>query len=227
MRRLQLIGGTAGVVFAVAVAAELFLFLVVVPALGASTSDLNDTAKYSKLLAKGQVPFVLEGALFALASAFPFALVRALAERSRAASPELSAISAPFGYAGFSLFLVTFTVRVYLALDTQHAVQAIPSLAILGNALGAAGGVLIGAWVFVVSLSALTSAAVPRPLAYFGFLVALALVTGAVVPAPVFIPLLLLWSLWVGVVLLRGPEGSQAGSKLRSSAPASAQSRGA
>lgn len=226
MRRLQQIGGTSGIVFAAALAAELVLFLLVVPALGSSTSDLNDTAKYAKLLAKGQVPFVFEGSLFAVASAFTFALVRALADRNRAASPELSAISAPFGYAGFSFLMVTFTVRVYLALDTQHAVQAIPSLAILGNALGAAGGVLLGAWVFLVSLSALSSAAVRQPLAYFGFLVALALVAGPIISAPVFIPLLLVWSLWIGLVLLRDPEGSPAGSHLRSSSAASAQSRG-
>jgi len=227
MRRLQQIGGTAGIVFALAVTAELALFLLVVPALGATPSDVSDPAKYSKLLTKGQASFVVEGSLFALASAFAFALVRALAERSQTASPELSAIGASFGYAGFSFLMLTFTVRVYLALDTQHALQAIPSLAILGNALGASGGVLLGVWVFLVSLSAVRSVVVPRPLGYFGFLVALALFTGGFDPAPVFIPLLLLWSLWVGLVLLREPEGSPPGSQPRASASPSAQSRGA
>lgn len=50
---------------------------------------------------------------------------------------------------------MTFEVRVSLALDTQHAEQAIPGLTILGSALGAGGGVLLGAWVFTVSLSAM------------------------------------------------------------------------
>ncbi len=208
MRRLQQIGGTAGIVLSVAVTAELVLFLIVVPALGANPSDVSDPGKYAKLLAKGQAAFVVEGSLFAIATAFAFALVRALAERARAASPVLSAISAPFGYAGLSFLMLTFTLRVHLALDTQHSGQAIPSLTILGSALGDAGGVLLGTWVLLVSLSALGSGALPRPLAYFGFLVALALATGAVVPAPVFIPLLLVWSLWIGVVLLRQPEGS-------------------
>lgn len=121
--------------------------------------------------------------------------------------------------------MLTFTLRVHLALDPQHAAQAIPSLTILGNALGDAGGVLLGAWVFLVSLSALGSRALPRPLAYFGFLVALALVTGGVIPAPVFIPLLLVWSLWVGVVLLRQPEGSLAAMDVRTPVTA-AHSRG-
>ena len=227
MRRLQQIGGAAGVVFAVAVAAELGLFLLIIPALGASLSDLNDPAKYAKLLAHGQAFFVIEGSFFALASAFAFALVRALGERSRTDSPELSASGAIFGYAGFTLLMLTFTIRVSLALDSQHAEQAIPSLTILGAALGAAGGVLLGVWVAFQSWSALRSQVLPRPLGYFGFLVAIALLVGGLTPAPVFIPLLLLWSLWVGLVLLREPEGARAGAAQQPPAPAHAPTRGA
>jgi hypothetical protein len=43
-------------------------------------------------------------------------------------------------------------------------------------------------------------------LTYFGFLVGIALVVSGVLPVPVFIPLFFIWSLWVGIAILRQPE---------------------
>ena len=206
MRRLQQIGGVAAIIFAIAVAAELALFLIAVPALGSNLNDLNDPDKYAKLLARGQAIFVAEGVLFALASAFCFALVRALQERAGRDSGGLGDTGASFGYAGYTLLLTAFSLRVFLALDTQHAVQAISGLNILNTALGAAGGLLIGIWMLLTAISAVRSATLPRPLTYFTFLSGLALVTSGVLPVPVFIPVFLIWSLWVGAVLLRQPE---------------------
>jgi hypothetical protein len=206
MRRLQTAGGAAAILFAVAVAAEMALFLIAIPALGGSLNDLNDPAKYAKLLARGQALFVAEGILFALACASCFALVRALRERVGETGTSL-------GYAGYTLLLVTFSVRVFLALDTQNAAQAIPGLTILGAALGAAGGLLLGIWIGLTAWSALSSSSLPRPLAYYSFLVGLALVVSGVLPVPVFIPLLLIWSLWIGVAILMQPEFAPGGAR--------------
>jgi hypothetical protein len=225
MTRLQKIGGAAGVVLAIAIAAELALFLVVVPSIGSSVSDVSDPAKYAKLLARGQTPFVTEGIFFVVATAFAIALVRALAVRGVRDSSEMNAVGATFGYIGFSFLMATFGVRVYLALDPAHAEQAIPTLTILSNALSGVGGLLLGVWVATVSGSAIRSRTLPRSLALYGFVVAIALMLSGLIAEPVFIPLLLVWSLWIGVVLLTQADGvarmveDRASASMRAAAP--------
>ena len=141
-------------------------------------------------------------------------LAFALYDRMQAGAPATMRIATAIGLV-WSFALVTSglifnygmtTVVALVKTDPTQARAVWQSVEPVAQALGGAGGeVLGGLWVLLVSVVALRSGALPKPLGWFGVIIGAAGLASVVPPlhdaAIVFGLMLIAWFVWLGAVL--------------------------
>lgn len=144
-------------------------------------------------------------------------LVLALAERVKGGAPALAQTSTAFGLIWAGLIIASGNVMLHnvrvvselQAQDPARAVTAWTALKAMETGI-TSGNELVGSvWILLVSVAAFRTGALPRALCAAGAVLA---VVGALTMLPslsdrlfmAFGPGVIVWSVWIGVVLLRG-----------------------
>ncbi len=144
-------------------------------------------------------------------------LTLALYERLKASSPAMMQIATVIGLIWACIVIASGQVsnmgmNTVIELFSKNPTQAVTTwLAYdsIANGLSSAGGeILGGTWVLLVSLAAMRGKGLPTALNYFGLLVGAAGLFSAIpvigVPGTVIFGLgKMVWSLWLGIVMLR------------------------
>jgi uncharacterized protein DUF4386 len=212
-----------GAFAAFALAAAPVAFFIAILAFSASgVPQTNNPA--GQLASAIQNPVLFGG--FAAASvilgASLIVLALALHERLRGAAPFAVRVGTTAGVIGGALFVTNgmgqlLGVGQLATLDAQNheaAVAAFAALTLVGGMLFSTGSVMFGAFALIDNVVGARARLLPRPLSYVGTLLGIALILGVAVPGPlglVFPVLILVWSLWLGVALLRSaPRGAPA-----------------
>ena len=147
-------------------------------------------------------------------------LALALYERLKAGSPALMQIATTIGLF-WACLLIASGMVANVGMDTvvdlhgnDPAQAATVWMAIdsVVNGLGSAGGEILGGiWVILVSRAALQAGEFSRPLNYLGMLIGVTALISAVpglsLVAAIFGLGKIVWSLWLGIVMLRGNTG--------------------
>lgn len=206
----QKAGGVAALYIALALLAAMPYFLFVVDYLGAESAAAKVALvvdNYASMYAMYLVTYVFYGiALGVLA----FALYDRLQARAPATMRVVTAIGLLWSVALVTsgmIFNYGMTTIVALAkTDPAQAQQAWQSIESVAQALGGAGGEILGGlWVLLVSVVALKSGALPKLLGWFGVVIGVAGLSSVVPPlhdvAIVFGLMLIAWFVWLGTVL--------------------------
>lgn len=191
----------------------LLFLLVLLPQAGfASPAALNDPAKALPFAATSPFPSILflVTILWAVTVAIP---VLALYERLRTHSPGVIAIATTFGLMVAVLFLARgilgFSGLPVLAnLFAQNPTEVGPAYLAVNtvlSALAASAVFAYGVWLLLTNWVALKSAALPRLHGYLGLIFGGAGVLGFLIPPLTLLGAVLgvVWTLWLGIVLLR------------------------
>ena len=232
-RTQQKAGGFAALYMAAAFLIAMPYFLVVV-----NYPDVTDPAQKVALLAANRgsmyamylVTYVILGiALVVLA----LALHSRLRDEAPLTMQVATAIGLIWGFvlvaSGMVFNYGMWTVTTLYGTDRVAAVSMWQAIEPIAQGLGGAGGELLGGlWVLLVSVVALRSSALPKALGWLGLGIGV-LGIASVVPvlndaAMLFGLLLIAWSSWTGVVLLRGARESVSTQRI---APSAALQRGA
>ena len=220
----QRAGGVAAIALGGVIVIELATFLVYAPSLGVNVGELGDPTKLLDLLIRGRIAFAVTGTAFAAACIFALVLVRALDQRLREGAPQLSATAALFGYTAFVLLAVDFQARAAFALAATNqltreaAIQAGPAVLIVQRAVTDTFALGAAAYFGLLAIASLRIGVMPRVLGGVEWIVAAAALVGifvAIDPVPQL--LLMVWSFWIGAILLTTPAQRWATSATRPS----------
>ena len=213
MNNLQKWGGIAALGHAAAYLVGLVLGLILMfPLLNAATEQ------YLKFLAENQALVYLWNLISYWGSAITLVMmVLALYERLKGRSPALMQTATAFGliWAGLIIAsgnLMLRNIGVVAALygnDPAQAAATWTALEAVETGI-ASGNELVGSlWVLLLSAAALRTGGLPRPLSYLGLVLGVAGIL-TIIPAlaettiMIFGPGMIVWSVWAGIVLLRG-----------------------
>lgn len=209
--RGQKAGGAAALYLALAYIAAMPYFLLVADYQGATTAADKVAvivANYAGMYAMYLVTYVFFGVVLA-------ALALSLYDRLRAHAPFTARIATAVGLL-WSFALVTSgmvwnygmtTVAALVKADPTQAQLVWQSLEPVSEALGGAGGELLGGlWVLLVSWVALRSGALPKALGWLGVVIGMTGLISVVPPlhdaAYAFGLLQIVWFAWLGVTLM-------------------------
>lgn len=144
----------------------------------------------------------------------PSLIVLALAmhEQLRGAAPFATRVATAAGVIGGALIMLVgvgpMTVAKQLAgIDAQYRVAVDAANFLVSNRLSTGGMFMFGTFVLILSLAGTRAGLVSRALSYLGVLLGITLIIGNVLPGPLQFaagPIMLVWSVWLGVTLLRG-----------------------
>ncbi len=216
MKTSQKMGGVAALTHAAAYVASMVLFLTLVfPLVDA------DPGQYMAFVASNQAFMhitILIGYWVSAIAVVVMAL--ALYERLKAGSPMLMQAATVFGLIWAALIIGCGNLMLYdfgvianlYGKDPAQAATVWMTLQAVENGI-VSGNELVGSlWVLLLSLAALRAGGLTRALNYLG--VALGAV-GLLTLIPAFVPAffglgMIVWSVWVGIVLLRSRPGAAA-----------------
>jgi uncharacterized protein DUF4386 len=213
-----------GAFAAFALAAALVAFFLAILAFSVSgVQQGNNPASGLAAALKNPVLFGSFGAAFVILGASLIVLALALHERLRGAAPFAVRIGTTAGVIGGTLFVTNGLgplmgpagLATIDAQDHAAAVAAFAAFTLVGNLLFAGGQIMFGAFALIDNVVGARARLLSRPLSYVGILLGIALIVGVALPAGplglVFPVLILVWSLWLGVALLRSaPRGAPA-----------------
>ncbi len=212
MNNLQKSGGIAALLHAAAYVVAMVLGVTLIfPLLDAAPNE------YLKFLSENQTLVYLWNLIGYWGSAITLVImVLALYERLKDSSPALAQIAAAFGliWAGLIIAsgnLMLHNLGVVADLYSQNPAQAVSAWTVLQsveNGVTSSNELVGSLWVLLLSVAALRTGQLNRALNYLGVMLgSLGILT--VIPAlfdsmvMVFGPGMIVWSIWVGVVLLR------------------------
>jgi hypothetical protein len=213
MYHLQKAGGVAGVLLGALFVGYLILLSVVLPALGVGPGTLNDPSVGIPFIVRSWLPIVIGGIYMGIAVAFGL-LALALYERLQLGSPAAMRAGTMAGIIASGLFLIYAMIQLVGAPaaisvyqhDSVGGGAIYLALRAVANAVNA-GALFAAGWALALAgWSALRSHALP------GALGGLMICAGAAMSMSfVLLPIGLLgvliaplWSLWLGIWLLRG-----------------------
>ena len=208
----QKTGGAAAIYIALALLAAMPYFLLVVDYMGAQTAAEKlalIVANYASMYAMYLVTYVLYGIALGLLA---FALYDRMRDQAPATMRAATAIGLLWSFALVAsgmIFNYGMTRVVELAkTDPAQAQAAWLAIEPVAQALGGAGGEILGGlWIFLMSVVALRSGALPKLLGWFGVAVGTAGLASVIPPlrdASILFGLLLIaWFIWVGTVLIK------------------------
>lgn len=148
-------------------------------------------------------------------------LALALHGHLRSTAPFATRVATAAGAIGGALFFVggfvpLTTARTMVRIDAQDHAAAVAMYVIgpsITGSLVTASSILFGAFALVASLVGARAGLLPRALSYLGALLGIAVVVTAAFPAALLpgILVMVVWSAWLGVALLRGGPRRAAG----------------
>jgi len=213
MKNLQKMGGFAALYSGAALLVAMVGYLLVV-----GTLDVADPVQKVAQLVENQallyilnlISYVIWGIVFVV-------LVLAINERLKANSPAMMQIATVIGLIWACIVIASgqvtnlgmgVVVELYGVDPAQAAATWLP-IESVANALSSAGGeILGGTWVLLVSWAALKTGEFSKALNYFGAVVgAIGLLSAipfiGVMGTVIFGLVKMVWSLWLGIVMLR------------------------
>jgi hypothetical protein len=212
MNSLQKAGGSAALLHAAAYVVGMILgFTLIFPLLDAAPDQ------YLKFLADNQTLVYVWNLISYWGSAITLVvMVLALYERLKAGSPALMQTATVFGLIWAGLIIASgnlmlhnlgVVARLY-GTDPAQAATAWTALESVENGI-VSGNELVGSlWVLLLSLAAMRTGGLTRALNYLGIVLGIA-GSLTIIPAlaetmiMIFGPGMIVWSVWVGIVMLR------------------------
>jgi hypothetical protein len=219
MKNLQKAGGFAALYSGAALLVAMVGFLVVVDVLGV-TDPLQKVAQLvenqASLYFLNLISYVIWGIIFVV-------LVLALNERLKADSPAMMQIATAIGLIWACIVIASgqvtnlgmgIVVDLY-GTDPAQASTVWMAIDSVAQGLGSAGGeILGGTWVLLVSWAALRTGEFSKALNYLGVLIGvtglISAVPGLSLVAAIFGLGKIVWSLWLGIVMLRSKTSAVA-----------------
>ena len=212
MKNLQKMGGFAALYSGVALLVAMVGFLLVV-----GTLDVTDPVEKVTQLVDNQallyflmlISYVIWGIVFVV-------LVLALNERLKGNSPAMMQIATAIGLIWACIVIASgqvynlgmgVVVNLY-GVDPAQAATAWMAIESVVDGLGSAGGEILGGiWVLLVSWAALRAGEFSKALNYLGMLIGVVALISAVpgfsLVAALFGLGKIVWSLWLGIAMLR------------------------
>lgn len=219
MKNLQKAGGFAALYSGAALLVAMVGFLVVVDVLGV-TDPLQKVAQLvenqASLYFLNLISYVIWGIILVV-------LVLALNERLKADSPAMMQIATAIGLIWACIVIASgqvtnlgmgIVVDLY-GTDPAQASTVWMAIDSVAQGLGSAGGeILGGTWVLLVSWAALRTGEFSKALNYLGVLIGvtglISAVPGLSLVAAIFGLGKIVWSLWLGIVMLRSKTSAVA-----------------
>jgi hypothetical protein len=212
MNNLQKSGGIAALLHAAAYVVGMVLgFTLIFPLLDAAPDE------YLKFLADNQTLVYVWNLISYWGSAITLVImVLALYERLKDRSPALAQTATAFGLIWAGLIIASGNLMLHnlgvvadlFGRDPAQAVTAWTALESVENGI-TSGNELIGSlWVLLLSVAALRADGLTRTLNYLGMVLGIAGIL-TIIPAlaenmiMIFGPGMIIWSVWVGIILLR------------------------
>jgi len=219
MKNLQKIGGFAALYSGVALLVAMVGFLVVIGTLGVS----DPVQKVAQLVDNQALLYILMLISYVLWGIIFIVLVLALNERLKAGSSAIMQIATAIGLIWACIVIASGQVYnlgmgvVVNLYETDPAQAATVWMAIesVVNGLGSAGGEILGGiWFLLVSWAALKTGEFSKALNYLGLLIGvtglISAVPGLSLVAAIFGLGKIVWSLWLGIVMLRSTTSAMA-----------------
>lgn len=220
MKNLQKMGGFAALYSGAALLVAMVGFLVVVDTLGVT----DPLQKVTQLVENQAFLYFLNLISYVIWGIILVVLVLALNERLKADSPAMMQIATAIGLIWACIVIASgqvtnlgmgIVVDLY-GTDPAQASTVWMAIDSVAQGLGSAGGeILGGTWVLLVSWAALKAGKLSRVLNYFGVVVGVGGLLSAV-PAlfGVFVIIFglgkIVWSIWLGIVMLRSKTSAVA-----------------
>jgi hypothetical protein len=218
MNDFQKIGGVAALIQAVLLIGVIVLAIAAFPAIGLTVNDLN--AGSSKFLdATAKYPAIFASLDFALVAGAVVILIVALVLQERWGNDSLRLAKLVVASAlvlatlriatGLTMFIGTARIVELYVTDHAQALTAYASFSAVTTGMEEGSRFAAGCFLILAGWAALHARDLPRPLAYLAIVVGIdQLLEVFVRPlAPVFgLPAgigLIIWSVWIGVLLLR------------------------
>ena len=159
--------------------------------------------------------------IYTLFGVFLVVLALALHERLKAGAEALMQTATVFGFIWAGLVIATGMIAVVgadavinlNATDPDAAGALLQSISTIQEGLGGGVEVVGGIWLLLLSVAALRGTSLPKSLNYLGILIGAAGTLTIIPPisevgAAIFGLGQIIWFLWIGIALLRGPESS-------------------
>lgn len=220
MNNFQKAGGIAALVLSGLFAGYLILLAVILPAQGLGPGTLNDPHTGVRFVATSALPMLIDGVYVGLAAAF-LLITLALYGRLRAGAPASMSVSAAAGVLASAMFLL-YAMLNLVGMPTvvgleRHDPAAAGTLYLalrtVANATNA-GALFAAGWaILLAGRAAITTHALRPSLGWLMVAAGLAMIGSfALLPVGLLAVLLApIWSVWLGVALLRGsPDTSSA-----------------
>ena len=219
MKNLQKMGGFAALYSGAALLVALVGFLVVVDILGVT----DPLQKVAQLVENQAFLYFLNLISYVIWGIILVVLVLALNERLKADSPAMMQIATAIGLIWACIVIASgqvtnlgmgIVVDLY-GTDPAQASTVWMAIDSVAQGLGSAGGeILGGTWVLLVSWAALRTGEFSKALNYLGVLIGvtglISAVPGLSLVAAIFGLGKIVWSLWLGIVMLRSKTSAVA-----------------
>lgn len=213
MNSIQKIGGIGAVIMTVYFIWIITFVFAVLPAQGFTTPEaLTDPVKGLTSWINSPALYLLSLAdlIFAVGLALTALALYAQLQSKEASGVQIGTVA---GLVAVPLFLATSMtaiigipqiIRMYQE-NPNAASAAYSAVNALNTALGFAAVFAYGWWLEFVNWNALRTGALPKPLAWIGLVLGVACILFFAIQllAPITLVLGLVWSLWLGIVLLR------------------------
>ncbi len=215
MKNLQKMGGFAALYSGAALLVAMVGFLVVVDTLGVT----DPLQKVAQLVENQAFLYFLNLISYVIWGIILVVLVLALNERLKADSPAMMQIATAIGLIWACIVIASgqvtnlgmgIVVDLY-GTDPAQASTVWMAIDSVAQGLGSAGGeILGGTWVLLVSWAALRAGEFSKALNYLGMLIGVTALISAVPGLSLVAALFglgkIVWSLWLGIVMLRRNE---------------------
>jgi len=237
MKNLQKMGGIAALYSAAALLFAMVGYLLIV-----GTLDVVDPVeKVAKIVDNQAFLYIITLIACVIWGIVMVPLTLALYERLKAGSPAIMQTATAIGLIWACIVIASgqvsnmgmATVVDLYSTDPNQAATVWLAIGPVADGLGSAGGEILGGlWMLLVSWAALRAGGLSRALNYLGALVGVAGLFSAIpvigVPGTVIFGLgKMVWSLWLGIVMLRsGPSTAAAQKPFRLQGPTASRSIG-
>ena len=211
MKNLQKMGGIAALYSAAALLFAMVGFLLVLDTMGI----VDPTQQVASIVENQTFMHILYLITYVTWGIAMVPLALALNERLKTGSPAIMQIATAIGLIWACIVIASGqvtnmgmdTVVDLYSYDPTQAVTVWMAIDSVAQGLGSAGGeILGGTWVLLVSWAALRGGGLSRALNYFGVLVGAVGLFSVVIGEPgtaIFGLVKIVWSLWLGIVMLR------------------------
>jgi len=214
MKKLQKLGGIAALYETAAYLIAMVGYLLILGTL----EEVDPVQKVASLVDNQAFHYILNLIAYTVWGFFQAALALALYERVKSGSPALAQTAIAIGLIWATVIVASGMIRnfgmgtvvdLYSTDPTQAATVWLAVESVVEGLGGANGEILGGPWVLLVSWAALRLGELPKALNYFGVVLGVAGILSAIPPLTLMLTVVfgmgkIVWTLWLGIVMLRG-----------------------